>query len=912
MISPDNRSSQAEAISVELRRLSADKRALALGAACGGDAALMAEVERALKELECASPTGAVTRTVTAAPAVSEDIGAQIGPYRLLQRVGEGGFGIVFQAEQSKPVRRQVALKIIKLGMDTRQVVARFEQERQALALMDHPNIAKVLDAGATASGRPYFVMELVKGVPITEYADLHKLGVRQRLELFITVCHALQHAHQKGLIHRDIKPSNVMVMLQDGKPVPKIIDFGIAKATAGKLTELTLHTEQSQMIGTPEYMSPEQADLSGLDVDTRSDIYSLGVVLYELLTGTVPFDSKTLRSAGYAEIQRIIREQDAPRLSARLSTLGARLAEVARARGCDAAALGRLVKGELDWIAMRCLEKDRTRRYETANELALDLERYLHHEPIAARPPSAGYRLRKFVRRNRSAVAFTASVVLLLLGGIVATSVAYLGARRERENARRINTFYEQIFGVANPYDMSTRALTPIVDSKVDDLLVTAAGRIGDTFADRPELEVQVRRTIGQALFGLDRIDEGVAELRRSVELARRALAPGDMNRLLSMRMLGARLFDRDENLDLHESAELLSRVLEEALSCYEENEPIVVDLRMILAWALLGAGDSRPARAVVDAAFQHGREVLDRDPHLHVALLAVSGACFRKLGQLDAALAETSRSTLLAHERLDPFDANTPQALREHATVLLMLGKTEAAIAAGRQSVDAVRRVFGDSQKHTVGHETLLILDYLAAGLPEEAEAYARERIEYYQRAVGEGHRGTIMSRLSLADALRMQGKSAEALPLAEQCLADVARLQRSTTYEQAHAVATYADILVRLDRWEDAEGLLTKCIDRLESAHASDYRALFPAMSAVLGGIYVVRTRHLDEAALLLLAGFEWFTQANGIEHAHTQQLLSALVKVYEATGKSEEAIRWRRRLSGEPAPPSEPKE
>ena len=330
------------------------------------------------------------TQAVSPAVPLSEGPGTRIGRYKLLQPIGEGGFGSVFMAEQETPVVRKVALKIIKLGMDTKQVIARFEAERQALAMMDHPNIARVFDAGATEIGRPYFVMELVKGIPITDFCNQHHLPAQRRLELFIEVCKAIQHAHQKGIIHRDLKPSNVLVTLHDGTPVPKVIDFGIAKATNQRLTEHTLFTEFRLFIGTPQYMSREQADISGLDVDIRADIYSLGVLLYELLTGSTPFDPKQLSRFAYAEVQRIIREVEPPKPSTRLSTLGAELIDVATRMGTEPKKLNQLVAGELDWIVMKCLEKDRSRRYETANALARDVQRYLADEPIEASPPSA------------------------------------------------------------------------------------------------------------------------------------------------------------------------------------------------------------------------------------------------------------------------------------------------------------------------------------------------------------------------------------------------------------------------------------------------------------------------------------------------------------------------------------------
>jgi serine/threonine protein kinase/dienelactone hydrolase len=343
------------------------------------------------------------------------EIGSTIGCYKLLSVLGEGGFGMVYLAEQQRPIKRLVALKVIKPGMDTKQVIARFETERQALAMLEHPNIAHVYDAGATEAGRPYFAMEYVKGIPVTEYCDKYKVGTQERLRLFIPLCQAIQHAHHKGIIHRDIKPSNVLVMLHDEKPIPKIIDFGVAKALNQRLTERTLFTEQGQFIGTPEYMSPEQAELTGLDVDTRTDIYSLGVLLYELLTGCTPFDAQDLRSKGYAEMQRIICEQDPVKPSTRLTTLGGKLQDIAKHRSATADQLRKSVRGDLDWIVMKAMEKDRRRRYGTADGLVIDIEHHLNNEPVMARPPSKLYRFGKLVRRNK-VVLDAAAVVMAVL----------------------------------------------------------------------------------------------------------------------------------------------------------------------------------------------------------------------------------------------------------------------------------------------------------------------------------------------------------------------------------------------------------------------------------------------------------------------------------------------------------------
>jgi serine/threonine protein kinase/WD40 repeat protein/tetratricopeptide (TPR) repeat protein len=402
------------------------ERTAFLDRACAGDPGLRHSVESLLSAYGAGqfleAPAAAAVLT-GADPAVAERPGSVLGPYKLLEQIGEGGFGVVFMAEQTQPVRRKVALKVLKPGMDSRQVIARFEAERQALALMDHPHIAHVFDGGTTAAGRPYFVMELVRGVPLTDFCDRNQLAVRQRLELFITVCQAVQHAHQKGIIHRDLKPSNVLVTLHDEKPVAKVIDFGIAKATGQQLTDKTLFTHFAQMVGTPLYMSPEQAQLSGLDVDTRTDIYSLGVLLYELLTGTTPFTKEHLQQAGYDEMRRIIREEEPPRPSTRLSTLGPAAAMVSTRRQSDPKRLRQLFRGELDWIVMKALEKDRNRRYDTATGLARDVERYLQDEPVQACPPSAGYRFRKFARRHKAILAGAGLVgcilFLLLIVGV-------------------------------------------------------------------------------------------------------------------------------------------------------------------------------------------------------------------------------------------------------------------------------------------------------------------------------------------------------------------------------------------------------------------------------------------------------------------------------------------------------------
>jgi WD40 repeat protein/serine/threonine protein kinase len=450
----DATSMRETAIFSAARRLRVEERAAYLDGACAGDALLRRQIEELLEAdetaggflSELAAGAGGPVRagaeldlgaTLIMVPSKSEQPGDTIDRYKLMENIGEGGFGVVYVAEQKEPVKRRVALKIIKLGMDTKAVVARFEAERQALAMMDHPNIAKVLDAGTTQTGRPYFVMELVRGIRITDYCDQANLSTRERLDLFIKVCQAIQHAHQKGIVHRDIKPSNILVTLHDGVPVPKVIDFGIAKATEGRLTDHTVYTQLHQFIGKPAYMSPEQAEMSGLDIDTRSDIYSLGVLLYELLVGSTPFDAQELMAVGLDKMRQTIREQEPVRPSTRLATLaGGELTTMAKRRSVEASRLAHLLRGDLDWIVMKCLEKDRSRRYETANGLAADLKRHLNNEPVVARPPSAVYRFQKALHRNRLAFTAAAAVAAALVLGLSASTWLFIRESKAHNRA--------------------------------------------------------------------------------------------------------------------------------------------------------------------------------------------------------------------------------------------------------------------------------------------------------------------------------------------------------------------------------------------------------------------------------------------------------------------------------------------
>ncbi|MEO8505877.1 MAG: serine/threonine-protein kinase [Acidobacteriota bacterium] len=736
-------------------------------------------------------------------PTLDSGPGEWIGPYRLLQLLGEGGFGAVYLAEQTEPVRRQVALKVIKPGMDSQQVLARFEQERQALALMDHAGIAKVFDAGTTASGRPFFAMELVRGEPITQYCDRQRLPIRERLELFAQVCSAVQHAHTKGIIHRDIKPSNVLVSNQEGEPLAKVIDFGIVKAMAGHLTDRTFFTEHRQLIGTPEYMSPEQAEGS-LDIDTRTDVYALGVLLYELLTGTLPFDPKSLRVAAYGEILRIIREVEPPRPSTRLSRSVATIAGVAASRATESAKLAATLRGELDWIVMKSLEKDRQRRYETPNSLAMDVRRHLAGEVVLAAPPSTSYRLRKFVRRHRVPVTAASLVLAALLAAVVGIAWQARVARTQAVKAELVADFMSKALSGVGPSVALGRDTTMLRE-----MMSAAAARVEKgELAGAPEAELALRGTIGGIFRDLALYDEATKMLEPAVPLARRlhrgdhddvATALGDLAKLYS---------DRGDD----QRAEPLYR---EELAMdgrlHPGDHPSVATDLSNLAGLYDDRGDAKAAEPLARQALAMRRRLFPGD-HEDVAeslnnLATVIGG---PTGLGDRAGAEVLfREALAMNRRLLPRDhPRIAAGLNNLSVILKDLGRHAEAEAMARESLEIRRRIFpGDHPYVATGLNNLALLIQDGGDLVAP-EPLFRESLAMRRRLYPEGHVSVANDLANLARLLLERGDAAAAEPLYREAAALYDRTSGDGFWPTGNARLGLGRALLALSRFAEAE--------------------------------------------------------------------------------------------------------
>jgi tetratricopeptide (TPR) repeat protein len=787
-----------------------------------------------------------------------------------------------------------VALKLIKLGMDTREVIARFESERQALAMLSHPNVARVLDAGATDAGRPYFVMEFVPGEPITAYCDKNHLNVRQRLELFTQACEAIEHAHQKALVHRDLKPGNILVTLQDGAPLVKVIDFGVAKAVSQRLTERTLFTERGQLIGTPEYMSPEQAEMGGLDVDTRSDIYSLGVVLYELLTGTLPFEPKTLRSAAYNEIQRIIRETDPPRPSARLSSLGAAAADdVARRRRTPLPALARQLRNELEWLPLKAMRKDRAHRYRTASELAQDIRNYLEQRPLIAGPPTAAYQVRKFLRRHRATVAAVVAVLLVLVLGVIGTTVGLVRAERQRREAvamrdslAAVNEFLtDDVIGSADP------AVTRGRELSVREALDNAAARIGRKFTDRPLVEANVRASVAGAYAAVGRADLALPHARSALEARRKLLGEDHPETIRAQSRVGQlllqtgraadaeplwrdalararRVLGEDDRLTLNSYSNLGGLLQEQGK--FADAEPLH---RAAVAGHRRTLGDAHPDTLMsinnlalllylrgrlADAERLHREALAGRrralgDDHPHT-LTSVGnvGAVLAAKGKLDDAEPFYKETLDVRRRVLGDDHPDTLIALSNMAYLLFERGRPDEAAVAFREAADRFRRVLGDDHP-----QTLVSVHNLASCLKERgeldaAEALLEEVVARRRRVLGDGHADTLASRHALVGLLIAQGELSRAEPQAREVLEGFRAGFGEHHPGTVAATRNLAKLLQAQGRHADAERLLRRALGAVRATSGDDHPTTLRVMQALVV-LLVDQSKHADAEPL-----------------------------------------------------------
>jgi serine/threonine protein kinase len=939
-----------------------------LDEACNGNVALRTKVEKLLRAQSdigafCETPGFAGANASAHADSyggglsIGERPGTAIGPYRLLDQLGEGGCGTVFLAEQREPIRRQVALKVVKPGMDSREVIARFEAERQALALMDHPNIAQVLDAGAADSGRPYFVMELVKGAPITEFCDQNRLAPAARLRLFIDVCHAIQHAHHKGVIHRDIKPTNVLVTLHGGTPVVKVIDFGVAKAMAQRLTEQTLFTSHGQMIGTPAYMSPEQAAMSGLDIDTRTDVYSLGVLLYELLTGTTPLERERLRYADYGALQRLIRDDEPPRPSARLTALGSDASTLAGARAMEVKRLARLLAGDLDWVVMKALEKDRNRRYNTPASFAEDVERYLRREAVVARPPSTFYKVKKFTQRHRPVVWTAAAVAAALLTGTAAAAWQAVEATRAQRDAWAAAAAEKQAKQLAQAREAEVRAVLRFVED-----YVFTAGRpeglpgglghavslrraveaalpsIEKTFAYQPLVEARLRTTLGQFFLELGEARIAAEQCEIASNLYRQHLGSAHADTLRSMDNLarsyhdlgryGAALDLRERTLALRntvlgpdhadtlrsmdglaDSYAALARhtdalkLREETLALYRTRlgpeHPDTLRSMSSLADSYASLRRRADALQLREATLALCKARLGaRHPDTLLCMHSLANS-YTVLRRHRAALTLREETLALMQAAFGPDHPLTWRGLNGLAVTYFHLGRHADALRLFEQTLALQKARLGADHPDTFQTMYNLAISYAALDRPSDAMKLREKTMALHVAKLGPEHPRTLMSMNSVAFSYAAVGRHSDALRLFEEALAS-----QQATLGPDHpgtllSTAGVAHSLVKLGRGARALPLIDVLLE-----HADDQNV----RPAHLRWVIRLRLRHFQQvrdAAGCRQTADIWENlqrrDANSLCHAArlravTAGVLRAVAASPQADAEADRAMAW----------------
>ena len=861
----EDRHSRARSIFERAVLLPPEERDRFLRENCGEDPELRTLVEGRLRdhvEKDDPSETRAVRQSTEKPPTIA-------GSYKLREKIGEGAFGEVWAAEQTSPVSRRVAIKVLKTGMDTKAVLARFEAERQALALMDHPNIARVLDAGETERGRPFFVMDLIQGDPITSYCDRRRLSTTERLELFVQVCQAIQHAHTKGVIHRDVKPSNVLVAEVDGKAVPKVIDFGIAKATAQALTERTLFTMQGQIVGTPSYMSPEQADLSGIGVDTRTDVYSLGVLLYELLTGTLPFDARALLRLGFEAMCKAIQEEEPPKPSTRISSLGAHASAAAERRRTEPTRLTRIVRGELDWITMRALEKDPGRRYQSAIALVEDLERYRRGEAILAGPPSGIYQLKKLLARRKVPVAFGATVLLLVVAFGISMGVLRQAAEKARAEAQEraeelelvtdfqasvlseidaeamgaamVEDFIERVreslveeglspaevesaataFEEAAKRVNATNAALTLIDEQI---LKQAAATIEDVFSDRPVTRATLQQRVAETYVAIGLYPQAMTLQEASLSTLRDVLGDDDPRTLTSIERMGFLLQEMGEFDEAYRFCEEAMRNRRRVLG---DDHPSTLYSINGIAGLLRQMGRFEESLRHYEEALEGRRRVLGDDHLETIASINDTGMLLQSMDRLEEARPYIEEALDGFRSTVGEDSGKTLAAINNMGVLLVEMGELDAALPYYEDALEGFRRNFGDDHPRTLYSVNNMGFLLQSMGRFEEALVYYEEALEGFRSSLGEEHPVTLIAMNNLGLLFINMDRLEEALPY---CETSLKRFRRVLGEDHSHTLSSMSNLgqlMHSLGRLDEALSFYEEALEGKREALGEDHR-------------------------------------------------------------------------------------